>query len=181
MPETKPKQERRELKPDEIEALFNIYDIHKGNVSAMSVDKNCLFKDRNQISDYRDKHDFVGRYQQLSAKRTEKAKKEREEFVREGINEAVKKAREILDTKIGLTKLGVRVELEPTSKDIEIAWKILKTEAGEPTTIAKNENTNDDNTEVKEYLNNLKKLFDDAETTTAKNDEEEEVGTPPSC
>ena len=144
--EEKPKIEKpklpvyRELNEEEKDTLFAYYDKHGGNVMGMSLDKDCPFHSRNQISCYRDRYGFISKLAQF---RTERAR-----VVVAGLNDskirAIEMAQRLLEPqhKLVFNKSGSQifdadgkpliVENLPHYKELKTAWEIIKAELGEP-------------------------------------------------
>ena len=176
-------QEYRELNQGEQDALFGLYDKHNGNVSAMSDDSDCQFKNRNQVAYYRDRYSFSSKLSQIVAQRAEEFKKLWQGKLDDGKKKAIEKALELLEneetetiTKEGEIKTRVR---KPSYIEIRTAWEIIKTELGEPTSVSKNENSNT-NDDVEEIGNKLNKLLENVKTEATKPTGENTTDEPPS-
>lgn len=155
-------QEYRELKPEEEEALFANFCKNNGVVQEMIKDPQCKYRSADVVGFYRKKYEFTERFAKI---RAEEAKQEREEWkekVKQGKLAAIQRAIELMqpreipifDKKTG-EPTGEMATIYPSSKDIKIAWEILKIESGEPTHITRNTNIDEKDEEVKEALDGL--------------------------
>lgn len=161
----------RNLSPFEKEALFALYEKHGGNVSAMIRDRDCQFRSHNQITHYVHLYGFVVK---LAKNRKEKA-----ERVIAGLTDAKIAVLERAVQMMSPRQIPLRFEsgerkgelildedgqpqyqeIYPTEKEIKVAWEIIKTEIGEPTSINKNENFND-NESINNAADELKSVLE---------------------
>lgn len=139
----------RKLTDPEREYLFVMYDKHNGNMLAMSRDPASQFKAYNLIRTYVELYNF----HELYLENRQKQAKE----VMEGLEDAkimtLKRAMMLVQTRHSPIKgkygnyitdkkgKPMMLEIEPDYKEIEMAWKIIKTELGEATSIGKNDLT----------------------------------------
>jgi len=146
---TKQKPPYRPLNPKERDTLFAYYDKHNGNMLAMTRDHECQFKSYNQLKYYCNTYFFSQRLDEIRLKRARE--------VIDGLKDskilAIKRAVGLIETRqvplkntkgdVLLDRDGqpIFVELSPDHKEIEVAWKIIKTELGEPTQIGKQDIT----------------------------------------
>ncbi len=143
------KEPYRPLTVPEKDLLFAMYDKHNGNMLAMTRDRECLFKGYNQIRYYADLYNFEPRLEEIRRKRA----KEVLDSLKDSKILAIRQAVQLIETRqIPLkNKQGDLIldadgqpmfyALGPDHKEIEMAWKIIKTELGEPTTIGKHDHT----------------------------------------
>ena len=183
----------RNLDIKERDTLYAYYDKHNANVLAMIRDRDCKFRSKNQIYYYRDLYNF---HEQFIQNRDKKAK-EMLESLRDSKVLAVRRAVELLEEKqlfikgkdrnyiLDVEGLPMIEQINPDHKEIETAWKIIKTELGEPTTIQKQETKhsgeiaqpiisgNEDDKEATEvYLKTLETNRQKRSLEKAKQDEE---------
>jgi hypothetical protein len=139
----------RPLNPKERDTLFAYYDKHNGNMLAMTRDVDCQFKSYNQLKYYCNTYFFCERLDEIRLKRATK--------VIEGLKDskilAIQRAVGLIETRqvplkntkgdVLLDRDGqpIFVEITPDHKEVEAAWKIIKTELGEPTQIGKQDLT----------------------------------------
>lgn len=149
VPRVPKKAPYRALNPKERDTLFAYYDKHNGNMLAMTRDIDCQFKSYNQLKYYCALYFFCERLDEIRLKRATD--------VIAGLKDskvlAIKRAVGLIETRqlplknkagdILLDRDGqpIFVEITPDHKEIEAAWKIIKTELGEPTQIAKQDIT----------------------------------------
>lgn len=139
----------RALTIPEREMIFALYDKHGGNLLAMVRDHDCIIKHRGQLGYYRDIYHFDEHFAQIRTKRN----KEVIESLKDSKVLAIKRAVELIETrqvplrkKDGSAVLDVEgnavfILVQPDHKEVEAAWKIIKTELGEPTQIGKQDVT----------------------------------------
>ena len=139
----------RPLSVPEKDLLFAMYDKHNGNMLSMTRDRECLFKGYNQIRYYADLYNFEPRLVEIRRKRA----KEVLDSLKDSKILAIRQAVQLIETRqIPLkNKQGDLIldadgqpmfySIGPDHKEIEMAWKIIKTELGEPTTIGKHDHT----------------------------------------
>jgi hypothetical protein len=139
----------RPLPVPEKDLLFAFYDKHNGNMIAMSRDRECQFKAYSQIKYYCALYHFHERYSQIKLERATKLIDSLKNSKILAIQQAVQliETRQIpLKNKQGDLILDADGQpmfysVGPDHKEIEMAWKIIKTELGEPTTIGKHDHT----------------------------------------
>ena len=138
----------RSLEEEEEEMMFALFDKHGGNLLALSKDPESLFKYRTQIRYYRDLYGWASKLTQIRSQRAQDIISSLEHAkIR-----AIQRAMELLETRtVEVLSFGsiVNIKKEPSFKEIQTAWEIIKTEMGEPTSISKTENNNN-NREIKE-------------------------------
>jgi len=160
--ENKEKTPYRNLEDVEVHTLFSFYDKHNGNVLEMTKDKDIPFKAKSQIYYYRDLYDFITKLSKIKTERAEQFKKEWSKRLKEGKMKAIEKAIELLDTKtynrVDKNNDIVEITSYPDGRDIKTAYEILKVELGEPTTISRNTNI-EENDEVKQTIDGVKELI----------------------
>ncbi len=140
---TIPKPVYRHLGIAEHDTLFAFYEKYRGNVSAMVRDKDCPFKGRGQLIYYERIYGFEDKFAQI---RRETALKVLAKLKDSKIL-ALQRAIELIETrqKPLLHKEGYAIldkdgepifyEISPDHVEIDMAWKIIKTELGEVTSI----------------------------------------------
>ena len=174
--------DRRDLTEIEQEALFALYCKHNGNHSAMSRDPDCSFHNV-VIGDFAKKYNFKEKMLNKVKEEAESFNKEWNETLKKGKYKAIEKAIKLLSPAIRVIKVGKGenavdkvIHIQPEAKEIKIAYEIIKTELGEPTTISKNTNI-DENPEVKETIENIKNLITKGqeENDTNNNTKEDEL------
>ncbi|MCE9628681.1 MAG: hypothetical protein K8Q91_01670 [Candidatus Vogelbacteria bacterium] len=139
----------RPLSIPEKDLLFAFYDKHNGNMIAMSRDRESQFKAYSQIKYYCAFYHFHERYSQIKLERATKLIDSLKDSKILAIQQAIHliETRQIpLKNKQGDLILDADGQpmfysLGPDHKEIEMAWKIIKTELGEPTTIGKHDHT----------------------------------------
>ena len=160
--ENKEKTPYRNLEDVEVHTLFSFYDKHNGNVLEMTKDKDIPFKAKSQIYYYRDLYDFITKLSKIKTERAEQFKKEWSKRLKEGKMKAIEKAIELLDKKtynrVDKNNDIVEITSYPDGRDIKTAYEILKVELGEPTTISRNTNI-EENDEVKQTIEGVKQLI----------------------
>lgn len=169
--------DRRELNKEEEEALFALYCKHNGNHSAMSRDPDCGFHNV-VIGDFAKKYSFKERMLKKVKEEAERIAKEWNETLKKGKMKAIEKAIKLLSPSLKIIKVGrgenaesKKIYIQPDAKDIKVAYEILKTELGEPTTISKNTNI-DENPEVKETIDGIRQLIKQGQDEQNNNDEQ---------
>lgn len=146
----------KELNVKEQEALFAIYSKYNGNISVMAKAKDCPYKNRTQLSFYRNSYNFKNKLFQNITDNTNKEIEITREKLMEAKNKAISKAINLLD--IGYDY-----------KQIKAAWEIIKVELGEPTNINFNNNTNDtENKKLDDLRSQINKLTTYVKTSTAE-------------
>lgn len=159
-PETE-KTERRDLNEAEQEALFALYCKYTGNLSAMGRDKDNKYH-RVILSHYANKYDWHNKWLQKVTDDANISRKEWQDKLMAGKLKAITKAVELLEDRTieGVGKNGevYKYVKEPDFKEIKTAYEILKIELGEPTSITKNTNI-DENPEVKETIEGIRELI----------------------
>jgi len=152
---------RRDLNKNEQEALFSLYCKHNGKYSATSRDPDCKFH-YIIVSEYAKKYDFEDRRLKKVKLEAEQFKKDWSKKLKEGKMKAIEKAIELLDTKtynrVDKNNDIVEITSYPDGRDIKTAYEILKVELGEPTTISRNTNI-EENDEVKQTIEGVKQLI----------------------
>jgi len=139
----------RPLSVPEKDLLFAMYDKHNGNMMAMSRDHDCQFRADSQIRYYAKLYYFHDRFIEIKRKRAEKVLNSLKDSKILAIQQAIHliETRQIpLKNKQGDLILDADGQpmfysISPDHKEIEMAWKIIKTELGEPTTIGKHDHT----------------------------------------
>ena len=139
----------RPLNPKERDTLFAYYDKHNGNMLAMTRDIECPFKAHSQLRYYAKLYFFCERLVEIKRKRAEDVIGS----LKDSKVLAIKRAVGLIETRqvplkntkgdVLLDRDGqpIFVEIQPDHKEVEAAWKIIKTELGEPTTIGKQDLT----------------------------------------
>jgi len=152
---------RRDLNKNEQEALFSLYCKHNGNCSAVGRDENNKYH-RNIVLEYAKRYGFENIRLKKVAKEAEQFKKDWNKKLKEGKMKAIEKAMELLDTKtynrVDKNNDIVEITSYPDGRDIKTAYEILKVELGEPTTISRNTNI-EENDEVKQTIEGVKQLI----------------------
>lgn len=149
VPRVPKKEPYRALNPKEKDTLFAYYDKHNGNMLAMTRDIDCPFKAHSQLRYYAKLYFFCERLDEIKRKRAEDVINSLKDSKVLAIRRAVGliETRQVpLKNKVGdllLDREGqpIFVEIMPDHKEVEAAWKIIKTELGEPTQIAKQDIT----------------------------------------
>lgn len=151
----------RDLEPSEVEALCALYFKHNGNCTKTAQDSECGFN-RNRVAYYRDKYDFENKRLRNVALKAQEFKDKQRAMLMAGKQAAILKAIDLLrPIEIEQAKRDgtiVKFTKHPTEKAVKVAYDIIKTELGEPTTVSKNINV-DDNPEIQEALNQLQELI----------------------
>lgn len=135
----------RPISVPEKDLLFAMYDKHNGNMLSMTRDRECLFKGYNQIRYYADLYNFEPRLVEIRRKRAKKTLDSLKDSKILTIQQAIRmvETQQIpLKNKQGEVILDADgqpmfYEVDPNHKEIKTAWEIIKTELGEPTSIAK--------------------------------------------
>jgi hypothetical protein len=135
----------RPISVPEKDLLFAMYDKHNGNMLSMTRDRECLFKGYNQIRYYADLYNFEPRLVEIRRKRAKKTLDSLKDSKILTIQQAIRmvETHQIpLKNKQGEVILDADgqpmfYEVDPNHKEIKTAWEIIKTELGEPTSIAK--------------------------------------------
>ena len=152
---------RRDLNKNEQETLFSLYCKHNGNCSAVGRDENNKYH-RNIVLEYAKRYGFENIRLKKVAKEAEQFKKEWNKKLKEGKMKAIEKAIELLDKKtynrVDKNNDIVEITSYPDGRDIKRAYEILKVELGEPTTISRNTNI-EENDEVKQTIEGVKQLI----------------------
>ena len=152
---------RRDLNKNEQEALFSLYCKHNGNCSAVGRDENNKYH-RNIVLEYAKRYGFENIRLKKVAKEAEQFKKDWNKKLKEGKMKAIEKAIELLDKKtynrVDKNNDIVEITSYPDGRDIKTAYEILKVELGEPTTISRNTNI-EENDEVKQTIEGVKQLI----------------------
>ena len=152
----------RKLQEHEIDKLVMVYERNNCNISKARLDKECLFKGRNQLAYYRDFYNFDTRICKLRKELINDYIKNSTDILMKGKLKAIGRAMELLDDRI-FTKVSLitgdkyKVKVPPSGKDIDIAYKILKTELGESTNIRDINDLGD----TRLTINNIQVLFKD--------------------
>ena len=139
----------RALNVKERDTLFAYFDKHNGNMQAMTRDIDCPFKAHSQLRYYAKLYFFCERLDDLKRKRALDVINSLKDSKVLAIQRAVGliELKQVpLKNKLGdvlLDREGqpIFVEISPDHKEVEAAWKIIKTELGEPTQIAKQDIT----------------------------------------
>lgn len=169
---TREKYPYRNLKKSEIDLLIALYDKYNGNVKAMSRDDDCQFKSTGQLFYYKKLYDFQSNLDRFRAIKVAIYQRNAIQRLSEAKIKVLERVFELLYPKTVKIAVGediIDIEKEPNYKEIEMAYKIIKTELGEPTTITKNENLNQDVTEIEQYREELKKLGEYVKTKIISN------------
>ena len=152
---------RRDLNKNEQETLFSLYCKHNGNCSAAGRDENNKYH-RNIVLEYAKRYGFENIRLKKVAKEAEQFKKDWNKKLKEGKMKAIEKAIELLDKKtynrVDKNNDIVEITSYPDGRDIKTAYEILKVELGEPTTISRNTNI-EENDEVKQTIEGVKQLI----------------------
>jgi hypothetical protein len=136
----------RDLIPEELDLLFALYEKYNGVVTHMQLDPNVQgpFKNRNALYYYRDRYSLRKR---LAKERVKRVKRVVNKLVDAKL-QAVEAAIRTLDTRpqFVYNKAGFQmfdadgapliIDRLPYYKEIYTAWKIIKTELGEPSNIS---------------------------------------------
>ncbi|MBP9701388.1 MAG: hypothetical protein KBD47_00205 [Candidatus Pacebacteria bacterium] len=139
----------RPLSVPEKELLFAMYDKHNGNLMGMIRDRECVYKSRTQLSYYKGLYHFAEHLVHLRTKRNAEVLNSLKDSKILAIQQAIQmiETRQVpLKNKQGDLILDADGQpmfysVGPDHKEIEMAWKIIKTELGEPTTIGKHDHT----------------------------------------
>lgn len=134
----------RALTIPERDMLFAFYEKHNGNALAMTRDRGCVYRSKNQIYYYKELYGFDAEFIQ---NRAEMAKKVIESLGDTKIR-ALRRAADLVEIKQILIKNPITgdpildqdgqpvfAEKKPSAKEIKTAWEIIKTELGEPTSV----------------------------------------------
>lgn len=139
----------RNLTPVERDLVFAFYEKYNGNITQMVLDKETPFKSYSQLHHYTKLYHFKDRLLASRLKMQEDVKAR----LMEAKMKAVQQAMRILESRnvFVYNRNGMQVfdsdgaplivEQLPYYKEIKAAWEIIKTELGEPTTIAKSDMT----------------------------------------
>lgn len=139
----------RNLNVKEKDSLFAYYEKHNGNMLAMTRDIECPFKAHSQLRYYAKLYFFCERLVEIKRKRAEDVIGS----LKDSKVLAIKRAVGLIETRqvplkntkgdVLLDRDGqpIFVEITPDHKEVEAAWKIIKTELGEPTQIGKQDLT----------------------------------------
>lgn len=139
----------RPLNPKERDTLFAYYNKHNGNMLAMTRDHECQFKSYNQLKYYCALYFFCERLDEIRLRRATKVI----DSLKDSKILAIQRAVELIETRqvplknakgdvlLDRDEQPIFVEITPNHKEVEAAWKIIKTELGEPTQIAKQDIT----------------------------------------
>ncbi len=139
----------RALSIPERDTLFAYFEKHNGNMLAMTRDIDCPFKAHSQLRYYAKLYFFCERLDEIKRKRAEDVINS----LKDSKVLAIKRAVELIETrqmplrkKDGSAVLdaegnAIFVTVQPDHKEVEAAWKIIKTELGEPTQIGKQDVT----------------------------------------
>jgi hypothetical protein len=156
----------RPLTIPERDMLFALYEKHNGNMTALSRDPECKFRAYSMIRYWAGLYNFESRLIEIKRKRAEKHLDE----LTDAKLEALKRARELVEPKLvplkdkdGHTLLDpdgqpIFVSVPPEPKAVETAWRIIKTELGEPTIVTKSEIENPHAQEVSKALDLIERL-----------------------
>lgn len=140
----------RALPPHERDMLFSYYEKHNGNMLAMTRDMDCPFKAHSQIRYYAKLYFFYERFVEIRRNKAQEVI----DSLKDSKVLAIRRAAEMLEVKqipmvqptTGQPVLDregqpIYIEKPPTYKEIEAAWKIIKTELGEATQLSKSDIT----------------------------------------
>ena len=156
----------RPLNIAERDTLFAYYEKHNGNMLAMTRDRDCQFKAHSQIRYYAKLYNFAARLVEVRRKKADEVLAQLKDSKIEAIRRAVemiaprqvplrnKKGDLILDA----DGQPIFHEFYPNDREIKVAWEIIKTELGEPTSVSKSEVTNKQDEDVKAALDALAQL-----------------------
>lgn len=144
-----PTQIYRFLDEVEQDILFAIYEKYGGVVNQMILDKDCIFKSHNQITVYANHYKFKEKLGELRKKRATEivsSLKSMKELAIENAYRILHSRNVFVYNRAGKQCFDEKgepliIEQLPYYKEIKAAWEIIKTELGEPTTIAKTDST----------------------------------------
>lgn len=147
--DTKKKPPYRPLNPKERDTLFAYFEKHNGNMQAMTRDIDCPFKAHSQLRYYAKLYFFCERLDDLKRKRAlnviNSLKDSKVLAIQRAVGLIETRQVPLKNTKgdVLLDRDGqpIFVEITPDHKEVEAAWKIIKTELGEPTQIGKQDLT----------------------------------------
>ena len=155
----------RELTEVEEETMFLVFCRNFGNYSMTARDPQSIVKDNSCIAYWAKLYDWFTRMHKNTQERLENQKKEIDRRLVEGKYDAIKRAFWLIQARkvkkrSMLTGVEYEVDLEPTSKDIKIAYEIIKTELGEPSKVLHNLNTNEVDQDTIDALDAINKLIE---------------------
>lgn len=139
----------RALNAKERDTLFAYFEKHNGNMLAMTRDIDCPFKAHSQLRYYAKLYFFCERLDEIKRKRAHEVI----DSLKDSKVLAIKRAVGLVEVRqvplknakgdVLLDREGqpIFVEISPDYKEVEAAWKIIKTELGEPTQIGKQDLT----------------------------------------
>jgi hypothetical protein len=141
---TREKYPFRNLAKHEIDKLIVLYDRHNGNLTAVSNDPDTPFRTRHQLHHYKKLYDFDTLLSQFRKSLIEDYKKHKIDILSRAKVQIIDQAMRLIQTRqievlSKITGEKFDVTVDPTAKDLEIAYKIIKTELGEPVNISKTE------------------------------------------
>lgn len=154
----------RELTEDEEKIMFLVFCRNFGNHSMTARDPDSIIKDNSCIGYWARIYDWHARMRKETQERLENQKKEIESRLLEGKYDVIRRAfwlvkdRRVKKTSM-LTGVEHEVDIEPTSKDVKIAYEIIKTELGEPSSVRHNLNTNEVDQDTIDALDAINKLI----------------------
>ena len=155
----------RELTEIEQDIMFLVFCRNFGNHSMVARDTESIVKDKSCIGYWAKIYNWHDRMRKETKERLENQKKEVESRLIEGKYDVIKRAfwlvqgRKVKKRSM-LTGVEYEVDLEPTSKDIKIAYEIIKTELGEPSKVLHNLNTNEVDQDTIDALDAINKLIE---------------------
>lgn len=156
----------RPLSIPERDMLFALYEKHNGNMTALSRDPECKFRAYSMIRYWAGLYHFESRLIEIKRKRAETHLDE----LNDAKLEALKRARELVAPKLVPLKgpdgniivdpdgQPIFISVPPEPKAVETAWRIIKTELGEPTMVTKSEIENPHALEVSKALDLIERL-----------------------
>lgn len=158
----------KNLKKTEIDMLVIMYDKHNGNLSSLHRDSNNQFGSLPKLSYYKKLYNLDAKLNEFREDLMERYTENKALILGRAKNLVIMQALKMATTK-EVTFYDkkksemITMEMDPNAKELDVAYKIIKTELGEPSSITKQENINKEEKEkIEEGLNLIKNALTSA-------------------
>jgi len=164
----------RKLSDIEQDIMYLVYVRNSGNHSLMAKDPDSVTKANSIIGYWARLYDWNEKFLKEKQERIEKEKKMLEETLLEGKLSAIKQAVVLLQVREEkaislLNGKSFTRTVYPSNKDLKVAYEIIKTELGEPSTIRENKNKNELSEDSKEAIDFIEKMINGTNQKQQKN------------
>jgi len=158
----------------QIDMLVIFYDKHNGNLAAMHRDTENNFGSYPKLSYYKKLYDLDSRLNDFRQELIEKYTENKAVILNRARNLIIMQAMKMITTRevsyYDKKKSEIiTIEVDPGAKELDTAYKIMKTELGEPHSITKHENINKEEKEkIEEGLDLIKNALESASNNKKK-------------